>query len=163
MPLSWVSQLSVTERSVLCLLSSVRSCCHSISSLRRTLLSSWWEGEDVALALVLAGLLLRGSCPWFLAAFHRSCVVAVQGWFYPGLLAKTYHCLLTGDWPLGHASSLVLLPSAVIPWGVTVGGSCMSPQFEMLSILFHGNMGLHFFRISRSFLGNVGFFLFLSS
>ena len=63
MPLSRVSQLSVTERSVLCPLSSVRSCCCSVSSLRRTLLSSWWKGEDVALALVLAGLLLRGSCP----------------------------------------------------------------------------------------------------
>ena len=84
MPLSRVSQLSVTERSVLCLLSSVRSCCHSVSSLRRTLLSSWWEGEDVALALVLAGLLLRGSCPWFLAAFHRSCAVAVQALVLPG-------------------------------------------------------------------------------
>ena len=63
MPLSRVSQLSVPERSVLCPLSSVRSCCFSVSSLRRTLLSSWWEGEDVALAIVLVGLLLRGGCP----------------------------------------------------------------------------------------------------
>ena len=63
MPLSWVCRLSVTERSVLCPLSSVRSCCRSVSSLRRTLLSSWWRGEDVALALILARLLLRGSCP----------------------------------------------------------------------------------------------------
>ena len=63
MPLSRVCRLSVTERSVLCPLSSVHSCCRSVSSLRRTLLSSWWEGEDVALALVLAGLLLRGRCP----------------------------------------------------------------------------------------------------
>ena len=29
----------------------------------KNLLSSWWTGEDVALALILAGLLLRGSCP----------------------------------------------------------------------------------------------------
>ena len=43
-------------------LSSVHSCCRSVSSLRRTLLSSWWEGEDVALAHILAVLLLRGSC-----------------------------------------------------------------------------------------------------
>ena len=39
MPLSWVSQLLVPERSVMCPLSSVRSCCHSVSSLGRTLLS----------------------------------------------------------------------------------------------------------------------------
>ena len=63
MPLSRVCLLSVTERSVLCPLSSVRSCCRSVSSLRGTLLSSWWEGEVVALALILARLLLRGSCP----------------------------------------------------------------------------------------------------
>ena len=47
----------------LCPLSSVHSCCHSVSSLKRTLLSSWWEGEYVALAHILAVLLLRGSCP----------------------------------------------------------------------------------------------------
>ena len=29
----------------------------------KTLLSSWWTGEDVALALILARLLLRGCCP----------------------------------------------------------------------------------------------------
>ena len=63
MPLSWVCRLSVTERSVLCPLSLVHSCCCSVSSLRRTLLSSWWEGEVLALALILARLLLRGSCP----------------------------------------------------------------------------------------------------
>ena len=63
MPLSWVYWLSVTERSVLCPLSSVHSCCRSVSSLRRTLLSSWWKGEDVALALILARLLLRGCRP----------------------------------------------------------------------------------------------------
>ena len=36
MPLSRVCWLSVTERSVLCPLSSVRSCCRSVSSLGRT-------------------------------------------------------------------------------------------------------------------------------
>ena len=29
----------------------------------KNLLSSWWSGVDVALALVLASLLLRGYCP----------------------------------------------------------------------------------------------------
>ena len=85
MPLSQVSQLSVPERSVLCLLSSVHSCCSSVSSLKRTLLSSWWEGEDVALALVFAVCYLGAVAPWFLAAFHRSCVVAVQALVLPGL------------------------------------------------------------------------------
>ena len=47
----------------LCLLSSVHSCCRSVSSLRRSLLSSWWEGVYVTLAHILAVLLLRGSCP----------------------------------------------------------------------------------------------------
>ena len=31
----------------------------------------------------------------------------------------------------------------------------MSPGFEMLSVLFPGIIGLHFFGISRSFFGNV--------
>ena len=62
MPLSRVCRLSVMEQSVLCPLSSVLLCCRSVSSLRSTLLSSWWEGEDVTLALILARLLLRGCC-----------------------------------------------------------------------------------------------------
>ena len=62
MPLSRVCWLSVTERSVLCPLSSVRSCYRSVSSLRRTLLSSWWGGVAVAFALILAGI-LWGRCP----------------------------------------------------------------------------------------------------
>ena len=62
MPLSWVCRLSVTERPVLWPLSLVCSCCRSVSSLRSTLLSSWWEGVDVAFALILARL-LRDSCP----------------------------------------------------------------------------------------------------
>ena len=79
----------------------------------------------------------------------------LSSWFYPGLLALTYHYLLPGDWSLGHVSSFVFLPSAAFPWDVAVGGLCMSPYFEMLSVLFPGNIGLHFFRISRSFLSNV--------
>ena len=84
MPLSRVSQLSAPEWSVLCPLSSVRSCCRSVSSLRRTLLSSWCKVEDVALTLVLAGRYLRAVAPRFLAAFHRSCVVAVEALVLPG-------------------------------------------------------------------------------
>ena len=105
------------------------------------------------------GLLPLGSSPPSTDPVWWRC----RPWFYPGLLALTYHCLRTGYWPLGHASLFVLLPSAAFPWDVTVGGSCMSPHFEMLSVLFPGNIGLHFFRTSRSFLSNVCFFLFLSS
>ena len=83
MPLSRVCRLSVTERSVLCPLSLVRSCCRSVSSLRRTLLSSWWKGEDVALTLILARL-LEAVASRVLAAFHRFCVVAVQALVLPG-------------------------------------------------------------------------------
>ena len=140
----------------LCPVCSVHLFCCSVSSLRRTLLSSWWKGMDVALAHILAVLLLRGCCP--LSSSPPSTSPAwwwCRPWFYPGLLALTYHCLRTGNWPLGHASLFVLLPSAAFPWDVTVGGSCMSPHFGMLSVLFPGNIGLHFFRISCSFLSNV--------
>ena len=60
MPLSRMCCLSVTVRSVLCPSSSVRSCYRSVSSLWRTLLSSWWRGESLAFALFLAGLLGNG-------------------------------------------------------------------------------------------------------
>ena len=106
---------------------------------------------------------LGAVAPRFLATFHRSCVVAGRPWFYPVLLGLTYHCLRTGNWPLGHASLFVLLPSAVFPWDVTVDGSCVSLHLGMLSVLFPGNNGFHFFGISRAFLGYIWFFLFLSS
>ena len=44
----------------------------------KNLLSSWWTGEDVALALILVRLLLKTVAPRFLAAFHRLCVVAAR-------------------------------------------------------------------------------------
>ena len=98
---------------------------------------------------------LGAAAPRFLAAFHQFCVVAVQALGCPGPVRLDIHYLRPGVWSLGQASAFVLLPSASFPWDVTVGGSCMSPRFEMLSVLFPGNIGLHFFRISRSFLGNV--------
>ena len=101
---------------------------------------------------------LRGywgaAAPRFLADFHWFCVVAVQALVCPGPVRLDIHFLRPGVWSLGQASAFVLLPSASFPWDVTVGGSCMSPRFEMLSILFPGNIGRHF-GISRSFLGNV--------
>ena len=47
------------------------------------------------------------------------------------------------------------LPSVSFPGVGPVGGSCMSPHFEMLSVLFPENIGSHFLGISRSFCGNV--------
>ena len=106
-----------------------------------------------------SGLLpLRSSQPSTGSVWWRS-----GPWVDPGLLAWTYHCLWLGGWSLGLASSFVFLPSVAFPWGGTIGGSCMSPHFEMLSVLFPGNFGFHFLGISRSFFGNVWFFLFLSS
>ena len=103
MPLSRVCRLSVTERFVLCPLSSVHSCCRSVSSLRRPLLSSWWEGEDVALALILARLLLRGSCP---SVPHSLPPVVCGGGTGPGFTwacsprhINTYY-LETGPWAM---------------------------------------------------------------
>ena len=61
MPLALGCWFSVTERSVLCPLSSVHSCCLFFV---KNLLSSWWTGVDVALALILARILLRGCCPF---------------------------------------------------------------------------------------------------
>ena len=156
MSLSWVRCLSATERSVSCPLSSVRSCYRSVSSLRRTLLSSWWRRESVALALFLAWLLgsSRSSVPRTLPP-----VLCGSG-TGPGLSrARSIRHSLLMTWSLvlglGWASAFVLLPSASFPWDVTVGGSCMSPRFERLSVLFPGNIGRHFFGISRAFLGNV--------
>ena len=155
MPFSRVCWLSVMEWSVLCPLSSVRSCCRSVSSLRRTLLSSWWRGEGVALALFLARLLIRGSCP---SVPHNLPPVLCGRGAGPSLSRVcSPRLIITYDLECssGQASSFVLLSSAAFPWDVTVGGSCMSPHFELLSVLLTGNIGLHFFRISRSFLSNV--------
>ena len=84
---------------------------------------------------------LGAAAPRFLAAFHRFCVVTVQALVCPGPVRLDIHCLRPGVWSSGQAYTLVLLPSASFPWGVTVGVSCMSPRFEMLSVLFPGNIG----------------------
>ena len=109
----------------------------------------------------LRGHYLGAVAPRFLATFHQFFVVAAQALGCPGPAHLDIYYLRPGVWSSGQASSFVLLPSAVFLWDVTVGGSCMSPHFEMMSVLFPGNIGLHFFRISRSFLSNFWFFLFL--
>ena len=109
---------------------------------------------SVALALFLVGL-LWSSCSW---VTHSLPLVLCGSGTGPGLSEARWlrHSLLT-TWSLflGQASSFVLLPSAAFPWDVTVGGACMSPRFRMLSVLFPGNIGLHSFGISCSFLSNV--------
>ena len=94
----------------------------------------------MALALFLASL-LGSSC----SSVPRSLPPVLCGsGTGPGLsrVRSLRHSVLT-TWSLvlGQASTFVLLPSAAFPWDVTVGGSCMSPRFEMLSVLFPGNIG----------------------
>ena len=95
--LSRVCWLSVTEQSVLCPLSSVRSCCHSVSSLRRTCCHpggrAWmWHSRSS-----LRGYYLGAVAPQFLTAFHRFCVVAKRA-CSPGHI--TAYGLVTGPWAL---------------------------------------------------------------
>ena len=72
MPLSRVCWLSVTERSVLCPLSSVRSCCRSDStSCHPGGRARMWRSRSS-----LRGYYLGAVAPRFLAALHRFCVVA---------------------------------------------------------------------------------------
>ena len=117
----------------------------------KNLLSSWWTGVGVALALTLARLLLRGCCPLVPRRLLPVMWVAYRVLGCSVLLAWTYHCFRLGDWSSDHASSSVtsrLSPShGLARLGVRV---CLH-TFEMLSVLFPGNIGLHFLGISRSF------------
>ena len=76
MPLSRVCWLSVTERSDLCPLSSVHSYCRSVSSLRRTCCHPGGRAKMWLSCSSLRGYYLGAVAPWFLAAFHRFCMVA---------------------------------------------------------------------------------------
>ena len=82
------------------------------------------------------GCCLGAVAPRFLATFHRSCVVAVQALILPRPARLDISLLPTWRLALGPC---FLVGSPTIrrhPWGVTVGGSCMSPQFEMLSTVY---------------------------
>ena len=57
------------------------------------------------------------------------------------LLAWTYHCFSLGAWSLDLASSSVACIPSPFHGLARCGGLCMSPIFEMLSVLFPGNMG----------------------
>ena len=114
----------------------------------------------MALALVLARLLLRGCCP--LVSRHLPPVLCGGGTgpvltrtCSPGHI--TASDLGTGPWAVlpRPSPAICCLPSVAFPWVGPVGGSCMSPHSEMLSVLFPGNIGFHFLGISRSFFGDV--------
>ena len=84
---------------------------------------------------------------------------AVGGGAGPGLTRScspghiTASDLVPGPWALlPRLSPAIRLPPMVL---ARLGGSCMSPHFEKLSVLFPGNIGSHFLGISRSFCGNV--------
>ena len=121
--------------------------------------------EELAVILVL-GCGCGASAPpceatasgfWSLGSSPPSTrsVVAVLVLGFPVLPAWTYHCFSLGAWFLGLASSSVACHSSPSHGLARLGGLCMSPLFEMLSVLFPGIIGSHFFGISRSVFGSV--------
>ena len=83
---------------------------------------------------------------------------SVDGGAGPGLprsCSPGHICFRLGAWSLGLASSSVACHPSPSHGLARLGGSCMSPHFEMLSVLFPGNIGSHFLGISLSFCGNV--------
>ena len=127
----------------------------------KNLLSSWYLGVGVALALTLARLLLRDFGPLVSRSLLPVLWWRCRPWVDPVLLAWTYHCFSLGAWSLGLVSSSVACHPSPFHGLARCGGWCISPLFEMLSVLFPGNMGSHFLGISRSVFGNVWFLLFL--
>ena len=121
----------------------------------KNLLSSWYFGGGCGACAhpceaTASGLLSLGSSP-----LSTGSVVAVLVLGCPVLLAWTDHCFSLGAWFLDLASSSVAChPSPSLGLARLVG-LCMSPLFEMVSVLFHGNIGSHFWGISRSVFGSV--------
>ena len=120
----------------------------------KNLLSSWYLGVGVALALTLARLLLRDCGPlvprpllpglwwrcWYWVA--RSC----------SLGHITASVLVPGPWPwlLRLSPAIRLPPMGWLGWGV-----CVCLHFLKCCLLFPGNIGSHFLGISRSVFGSV--------
>ena len=111
---------------------------------------------DVALTLILARLLLRGCCPFVPRSLPQ---VVCGGGAGPSLTWAclpghiTAYGLETGPWALLPRSYSSHPPPS---HGMARLGVCVCLHiFEMLSVLFPGNIGFHFYRISRSFFGNV--------
>ena len=121
--------------------------------------------EELAVILVLGGGC--GACAhpceatasglWSLGSSLPSTgsVVAVLVLGCPVLLAWTDHCFSLGAWFLDLASSSVACHPSPSHGLARLVGLCMSPLFEMVSVFFHGNIGSHFWGISRSVFGSV--------
>ena len=134
MPWSRGCWLSVTKRSVLFTLGSVHSCCRSVSSLWRTCCHSGgrffffffflWMGTQNRQNVWMwrSRSSLRGYClgavvPWFLATFHRFCVVAERALGWPGPARLDISLLPTWRLVLGPCFLVRRLPSvAFIGW-----------------------------------------------
>ena len=116
----------------------------------KNLLSSWYLGVGVALALTLA----RTLVPWFLAPFYRVCSGGA-GPGLPGPAGLDRSLLQSWCLVLGPGFLVCRLPSSPSHGLARLVGLCMSPLFEMVSVLFHGNIGSHFWGISRSVFGSV--------
>ena len=120
--------------------------------------------EELAVILVIGGGCGASAHPcevsasglWSLGSSRPSTrPVGGRTWVDPVLLAWTYHCFRLGAWSLGLASSSVACHPSPFRGLARLGGLCMSPLFEMLSVLFPGIIGSHIFGISRSVFGNV--------
>ena len=121
--------------------------------------------EELAVILVLGGGC--GACAhpceatasglWSLGSSPLSTgsVVVVLVLGCPVLLAWTDHCFSLGAWFLDLASSSVACHPSPSHGLARLAGLCMSPLSEMVSLLFHGNIGSHFWGISRSVFGSV--------
>ena len=121
----------------------------------KNLLSSWYLGGGYGASAhpceaTASGLWSLGSSPP-----STGSVVAVLVLGCPVLLAWTYHCFSLGAWSLDLASSSVACHPSPSHGLARLGGWCMSPLFEMLSVLFPGNIGSHFLGISRSIFCSV--------
>ena len=111
---------------------------------------------DVALALILARLVLKGCCPLVPRSLPP---VLCGGGAGPGLTQAcspghiTAYDLEAGPWALLPRSCSYHPPPS---HGLARLGVRVCPYFfEMLSVLFPGYIGFHFFGIFRSFFGNV--------
>ena len=105
----------------------------------KNLLSSWYLGVGVALALTLARLLLRDFGP------------LVPHPFLPGLWWRCWSWVARSCSPGQITASVLDLASSSVACHPSPShrlarlvGWCMSPLFEMVSVFFHGNIGSHF-------------------
>ena len=93
----------------------------------KNLLSSWYLGVGVALALTLARILFGTLVPWFLAHFYRVCGGGA-GPGVPGPARLDISLLQSWCLVLGPGFLVCRLPSVSLPWVGSVGG-CVCLHF----------------------------------